>query len=229
MPHPHAHGGCHDHGTLSSVLISGGEIGKRLARRFPILLLKTARSRARCFPRAYRAHLRGHGSLSLGPTLSVVQALPLRGNELLSAANLYTDPPVVSSRPFREGGGACNRRLLRATCTMPPSPEARGRSTGGVCELDYVAGPPSAWCSWSTNRRRRRRRRPREQLNLCRKHRECVLTTLGTISRHEGGRGKSVPGHRPSRPDTYMFKKHPEVMASAAARAPFRRERATTQ
>ena len=92
MPHGHAHGGCHDHGTLSSVLISGGEIGKRLARRFPILLLKTARARARCFPRAYRAHLRGHGSLSLGPTLSVVQSLPLRGHELLSAANLCADP-----------------------------------------------------------------------------------------------------------------------------------------
>ena len=46
MPHRHAHGGCHDHGALSSVLISGGEIGKRLARRFPILLLKTARARA---------------------------------------------------------------------------------------------------------------------------------------------------------------------------------------
>ena len=171
------------------------------------------------------------------PRLSLARSDPLSGSGAplsrpqapVRRKSTHARPPAVSSRPSREGGGACNRRLLRATCTTPPSPEARGRSTGGVCALDYVADPPSAWCSWSTNRRRRRRRRPREQLNLCRKHRECVLTTLGTISRHEGGRGKSVPGHRPSRPDTYMFKKHPEVMASAAARAPFRRERATTQ
>ena len=41
MPHLHADGGCRDHGTLTSVLISGGGIGKRLAKRIPILLLKT--------------------------------------------------------------------------------------------------------------------------------------------------------------------------------------------
>ena len=52
MPHRHAHVGWYDRGTLSSVLISRGEIGKRLARRFPILLVKIARARARRFPRA---------------------------------------------------------------------------------------------------------------------------------------------------------------------------------
>ena len=134
---------------------------------------------------------------------SVVQALPIRRRELLPAANLYTETrgrflPAPSGRAAVHAiAGFCEPP---AQCRPPLRPA--DDPLGGVCELDYVADPPSAWCSWSTNRRRRRRRRPREQLNLCRKHRECVLTTLGTISRHEGGRGKSVPGHRPSRPDT---------------------------
>ena len=103
-PHRHADGGCQDHGTNSSVLISGGEIGKRLARRIPILLLKslpTATSplrgrdvfrarRTRAAPRP-RLSVARPDALALAPR-SVVQALPLRGHELLSAANLCADP-----------------------------------------------------------------------------------------------------------------------------------------
>ncbi len=121
MPHGHAHGGCHDHGTLSSVLISGGEIGKRLARRCLILLLKTARARARCFPRAYRAHLRGHGSLSLGPTLSVVQSLPF--------AATSSCPPQIYPQT--------RRRFLPA-----PSGRAAVHAIAGSCEPPAQCRPP---------------------------------------------------------------------------------------
>ena len=60
MPHLHADGGCRDHGTLTSVLISGGGIGKRLARRIPILLLKTPT--AATSPRRGREFSRAHGA-----------------------------------------------------------------------------------------------------------------------------------------------------------------------
>ena len=147
MPRRPADGGCHDHGTHPSVLISGGEIGKRLARRIPILLLKslpaaTSRLRGRDVFRARRTRATPRPRLSvarpdalaLAPR-SVVQALPPRGHELLSAANLCADPRRwFLSVPSGRAAVLQNTRSCEppAHC-RPPLRPAKEPLGGGPC------------------------------------------------------------------------------------------------
>ena len=93
---------------------------------------------ARCFPRAQNARHSAATALCRSARRSGTRA-PLSGSGTppsrprapVRRKFMRRPPPVVSFCPFREGGGASKHSLLRATCTLPPSPEARERTTGG--------------------------------------------------------------------------------------------------